>query len=57
MFAGLINQAKSAVSHLVLKYVARVSVGVPFVIAAGFALAAITVILVERFGTSWRIGW
>ena len=50
MFAGLLNQAKSAVSGLVLKYVARASVAVPFVIAAGFALAAITVMLVERFG-------
>ena len=50
MFAGLINQAKSAASHAVLKYVARASVAVPFVIAAGFAIAAITVMLVERFG-------
>ena len=50
MFAGLINQAKSAATHLVLKYVARASVAVPFVIAAGFAVAAITVMLVERFG-------
>jgi hypothetical protein len=50
VFAGLINQAKSAASHLVLKYVARASVAVPFVIAAGFALVAITVMLVERFG-------
>jgi len=50
VFAGLIKQAKSAASHLVLKYVARASVAVPFVIAAGFALAAITVMLVERFG-------
>ena len=50
MFAGLINQAKLAASNLVLKYVARASVAVPFVIAAGFALAAITVMLVERFG-------
>jgi len=50
VFAGLINQAKSAASHVILKYVARASVAVPFVIAAGFALAAITVMLVERFG-------
>ncbi len=50
MFAGLINQAKSAASHVSIKYVARASVAVPFVIAAGFALAAITVMLVERFG-------
>ena len=50
MFAGLINQAKSAVSGLVLKYVARASVAVPFVIALGFALAAITVMMVEQYG-------
>jgi hypothetical protein len=50
LFAGLINQAKSAVSSVVLKYVARASVAVPFVIAVGFALAAITVMLVQRFG-------
>jgi Na+/melibiose symporter-like transporter len=50
VFAGLINQAKSAAANLMLKYVARASVAVPFVIAAGFALAAIVVMLVERFG-------
>jgi len=50
LFAGLINQAKGAVSGLVLKYVARASVAIPFVIALGFALAAITVMLVQRFG-------
>ena len=50
MFAGLINQAKSAASDLVLRYLARASVAVPFVIALGFALAAVTVMLVERFG-------
>ena len=60
MFAGLIHQAKSAVSGLVLKYVARASVAVPFVIALGFALAAITVMLVERFGhvmAYWPAAW
>ena len=50
MFRGLINDAKSAVSSVILKYVARVSVAVPFVIAVGFALAAGTVMLVERYG-------
>jgi hypothetical protein len=50
LFAGLINQAKEAAGHLVLKYVARASVAIPFVIALGFALAAISVMLVERFG-------
>jgi hypothetical protein len=50
MFRGLINDAKSAVGNLVLKYVARASVAVPFVIAVGFAVAAIASMLVERFG-------
>jgi hypothetical protein len=50
MFQGLINNAKSAVAGLVLKYLARASVAVPFLIALGFALAAITVMLVDRFG-------
>ena len=50
MFAGLINQAKSAASDLALTYLARATVAVPFVIALGFALAAVTVMLVERFG-------
>jgi uncharacterized membrane protein len=50
VFTGLINQAKSAASDLALKYLARASVAVPFVIALGFALAAVTVMLVERFG-------
>ena len=50
MFAGVINQAKAAASGLLLKYVARASVAVPFLIALGFALAAVTVMLVERFG-------
>jgi hypothetical protein len=50
VFRGLINDAKSAVSSVVLKYVARASVAVPFVIALGFGLAATTVMLAERYG-------
>ena len=50
MFQGLINSAKTAVSSLVIKYVARASVAVPFVIALGFALAAIAALAVDRFG-------
>ena len=46
MFAGLVNQAKAAFSSLLLKYVARASVAIPFVIALGFALAAMTLMLV-----------
>jgi hypothetical protein len=44
------NQARDAVSGLVLKYVARASVAIPFVIALGFAIAAVSVMLVQRFG-------
>ena len=50
MFAGLINQARVAASHLVLRYVARASVAIPFIIALGFAIAAVAVMLVGRFG-------
>lgn len=50
MFAGLIQHAREAASHLVLRYVARASVAVPFIIALGFAVAAIAVMLVDRFG-------
>jgi hypothetical protein len=50
VFQGLLKDAKSAASALVLKYLARASVAIPFVIALGFALAAVTVMLVQRFG-------
>ena len=50
MFRGLINDAKSAASSVILKYVARASVAIPFLIAAGFAIAAITVMLVNSYG-------
>jgi hypothetical protein len=50
VFAGLVNEAKVAASGLLLKYIARASVAVPFAIALGFALAATTVMLVQWFG-------
>jgi hypothetical protein len=50
VLAGLVNQAKSAVTGLVVKYLARASVAVPFVIAFGFAVAAVAAMLVQRFG-------
>ena len=50
MFAGLMNRAKDAVSGLVLKYVARASVAIPFAIALGFAIAAVSAMLVQHFG-------
>jgi hypothetical protein len=50
VFRGLISDAKAAVGAVIVKYVARASVAIPFVIAAGFATAALTVMLVERYG-------
>jgi hypothetical protein len=50
LYAGLVNHAKSAASHLVLKYLARASVAIPFIVALGFVLAAIAAMLVGRFG-------
>jgi hypothetical protein len=50
MFRGLINDAKAAAGSLVGKYLVRASVAVPFVVAIGFAVAAITLMLVDRFG-------
>ncbi len=58
MFRGLINDAKSAAGSLLAKYLARASVAVPFIIALGFATAAITLMLIDRFGTitaSWIV--
>jgi hypothetical protein len=51
MFRGVIASAKSAVTHLVVKYLARASVALPFVIGGGFALAAVTLMLADRFGS------
>jgi uncharacterized membrane protein len=50
VFQGLINSAKSSVSSLILKYVARASVAIPFVLAFGFVVAAIAAMLIDRFG-------
>jgi hypothetical protein len=50
MFKGLLNDAKSAMGSLIARYLARASVAVPFLIAAGFAIAAITLMLVEQYG-------
>lgn len=50
MFEGLINDAKSAAGSVIAKYLARASVAVPFLVALGFATAAVTLMLVERFG-------
>jgi hypothetical protein len=50
MFQGIINNAKAAAGSMVAKYAARASVAVPFIVALGFATAAVTLMLVEQFG-------
>ena len=51
MFRGLINDAKAAAGSLVGKYLMRVSVAVPFIVAIGFGIAATTVFLVDKLGS------
>jgi hypothetical protein len=50
VFRGLISDAKAAAGAVIVKYVARASVAIPFLIAGGFATAALTVMLVDRYG-------
>jgi hypothetical protein len=47
---ALINDAKTAAGAVIGKYAIRASVAVPFLVAAGFATAALTLLLSERFG-------
>jgi hypothetical protein len=47
---ALINDAKTAAGAVIGKYAIRASVAVPFLVAAGFATAALTLLLTERFG-------
>ena len=56
MFRTLINDAKSAAGSVVAKYAMRTSVGVPFLVAAGFGVAALTLVLAERFGSLTAYG-
>jgi hypothetical protein len=52
LFQGLINDAKAAVGSVIATYLARASVAVPFIAAAGFATAAMTFLLAEQFGVT-----
>ena len=51
MFRGVIDSARNAANNLLVKYLARASVAVPFVLAAGFVLAGLTMMLSQRFGS------
>ena len=51
MFEGLIDDVKSAAASFLVTYLARASVAVPFLVALGFATAAVAIELTERFGS------
>lgn len=54
MFRALVNDAKSAagsaVGKFIVRYLIRGTVALPFVVAAGFVTAAITLMLIDRYG-------
>ena len=50
MFSRLISYATSGVTDLIAKYAIRASVAVPFLFALAFALAGLTVVLIDHFG-------
>jgi hypothetical protein len=56
VFRTLINDAKAAAGAVIGKYAVRASVAVPFVVAAGFGTAALTLMLAERFGSMAAYG-
>lgn len=51
MLQGILQRAERKVDSVVAKYISRVTVAVPLVVAGGFATAALTVKLVELYGT------
>lgn len=51
MFQEIANRAQRAVDTLVSKYLTRLAVAVPFVVALGFGTAAASVKLTEMYGS------
>ena len=51
MMQGIVNRAQRSVDLLVTKYVTRIAVAVPFVIALGFGTAAASAKLAEMYGS------
>ena len=51
MFQSIVNRAQQSIESLVNKYMTRVAVAVPFVLALGFATAAAMVWLSQNFGS------
>lgn len=50
MFSKLVQYATNSVTSVVTKYLLRASVVIPFLFAAAFGLAGVTVILINEFG-------
>jgi hypothetical protein len=50
MFQGLFQRAENKLDSVVAKYVGRVTVALPLIVAGGFATAALTVKLVDMYG-------
>jgi len=51
VFGRLISYATSGLTDLIAKYAIRASVAVPFLFAFAFALAGVTVVLIDHFGS------
>lgn len=51
MFQGLLRRAESTIDQVVAKYMSRAMVAIPLLVAGGFATAALTVKLVELYGS------
>lgn len=50
MFRGMIDEAKAAAHEILARVATRAAIGVVFLVAIGFAVAAMTMQLVDRFG-------
>ncbi len=52
MLEGLVTRAQRSVDTLISKYVTRLAVAVPFIVALGFGTAAASVKLTEDYGST-----
>jgi hypothetical protein len=50
VFGKLFSYATSGITNVITKYAVRASVAVPFLLAVGFGLAGLTVVLIDAFG-------
>lgn len=50
MFESVLLDVRRAASGLVISYLGRAVVAIPFIIAAGFAITALTLMLIEHYG-------